>query len=309
MALDYLSLDISCIFTTPALLPTFKGSTLRGAFGHSLKSVSCTLRNQRCADCLLVNTCAYAIIFATEQQRLGRVAARPHPYIINPSPEQQREYDAGDVFSFNLILLGPATRFLPHIIYTVQEMGNRGLGKDARNGGGKYHISGVKHAGLEIYTSTVGVLNQPESFPRLEPDAEVGQDCEELGLHLLTPLRIKNNQSFVRKVTFSHLIRAALRRVSMLEDYYGGGEPAYDYRGLCQLAEDVQKVADDTAWLDYKRYSNRQKRDMMFGGLSGSMRFRGDLTPFIPLLRYAERVHLGKQTAFGLGRMRMEVEG
>lgn len=109
MAIPYLSLDITCQFTSPAQLPLFKGSTLRGALGHSLKKVSCALRRQECDSCLLSNSCAYALIFATEALSGDRIAARPHPYILNPPVEEKRDYAKGDFLNFNLVLLGDAT--------------------------------------------------------------------------------------------------------------------------------------------------------------------------------------------------------
>ena len=91
MSIPWLSLDISCRFLTPAHLPVFKGSTLRGAFGHALKTVACALRQQDCETCLLAQTCAYALIFATERLSGSHVTARPHPYIINPPAGGQQD--------------------------------------------------------------------------------------------------------------------------------------------------------------------------------------------------------------------------
>ena len=42
------------------------------------------------------------------------------------------------------------------------------------------------------------------------------------------------------------------------------------------------------------------------GGMQGSVTYEGELTEFLPLLRFCEAVNLGKQTAFGLGRIEVE---
>ncbi|OGP82815.1 MAG: hypothetical protein A2V87_10495 [Deltaproteobacteria bacterium RBG_16_58_17] len=42
---------------------------------------------------------------------------------------------------------------------------------------------------------------------------------------------------------------------------------------------------------------------MLMGGMVGRAVYAGDLVEFLPLIRFCERVHLGKQTAFGLGRI------
>ena len=45
------------------------------------------------------------------------------------------------------------------------------------------------------------------------------------------------------------------------------------------------------------------------GGVGGSIEFEGGLAPCLPLLRVAEVVHLGKETSFGLGKVRVELLG
>jgi CRISPR/Cas system endoribonuclease Cas6 (RAMP superfamily) len=45
---------------------------------------------------------------------------------------------------------------------------------------------------------------------------------------------------------------------------------------------------------------------MALGGFVGRVTFEGDLTPWWPLLQVGEVLHVGKGTAFGLGKYRME---
>jgi len=45
---------------------------------------------------------------------------------------------------------------------------------------------------------------------------------------------------------------------------------------------------------------------MLFGGLLGQLDLEGDLTPFVPLLRTAEILHVGKGATFGLWRIAVE---
>lgn len=48
-----------------SFLPEYKGSTLRGGFGHSFRRVCCTIRDQECNTCKLNQSCPYAYIFET----------------------------------------------------------------------------------------------------------------------------------------------------------------------------------------------------------------------------------------------------
>ncbi|RLB01906.1 MAG: CRISPR-associated protein Cas6, partial [Deltaproteobacteria bacterium] len=44
---------IECSFENEAILPYFKGSTIRGVFGIALKRVVCALKQLKCEECLL----------------------------------------------------------------------------------------------------------------------------------------------------------------------------------------------------------------------------------------------------------------
>ena len=41
---------------------------------------------------------------------------------------------------------------------------------------------------------------------------------------------------------------------------------------------------------------------MLMGGMIGAVTYTGDVTEFLPLIRFCEKVHIGKQTTFGLGK-------
>ena len=127
--------DFHCQFTTPALLPEFKGSMLRGAFGHALKKVVCALGRQHCDNCLLAPTCVYAFIFETNKtvpitnNGRPRNSGPPLPFVLKPPLAPDRDYRPGDPLEFGLTLFGRANDFLPHIVYAVEQMGESGLGK------------------------------------------------------------------------------------------------------------------------------------------------------------------------------------
>ncbi len=298
-----------CRFTTPALLPAFKGSTLRGALGHALKRISCALRRQQCSTCLLLESCAYSFIFEVSKtlpengNGQPRIAARPHPFVLDPPLSSQRSYAANDSCEFGLTLFGRANDYLPHIVYAVEQMGEAGLGKGAREEQGKFQLMAAHANDIEIYNGGRKVLAQNFSVPSLTLEPAPQEPVSSLIVKLLTPLRLKYLNQLQETLPFHVLIRAALRRIASLAEAYGDGEPDLDYAGLVRRAAKVETRQGDCQWLDLRRYSNRQKSEMLVGGLLGHMEYSGELAEFLPLLRFCEQAHLGKQTAFGLGKI------
>jgi len=119
-------------------------------------------------------------------------------------------------------------------------------------------------------------------------------------------LRRKEGNDLTHALPFHVLVRACLRRIAALEAAYGGGEPELDYSGLVARAREVRGSRSRLGWQDLRRYSNRQKTTVSLSGLCGDVTYEGELTEFLSILRYGEQVHIGKQTVFGLGRIRVE---
>jgi hypothetical protein len=97
-----------------------------------------------------------------------------------------------------------------------------------------------------------------------------------------------------------------LRRVSSLLNCHGEGEPPLDYRGLVKRAETVRIVDTDLNWFDWRRYSHRQDKSMLMGGMAGTVTYEGKIGEYMPLIEFCSKVHLGKQTSFGLGKIKAE---
>jgi hypothetical protein len=303
--------EFNCSFESGAILPEFKGSTLRGGLGRSLKRIACALHRQKCGDCLLVETCAYTFLFETKEGipvpgDAQRIPYRPHPYALVPPDTIKKEYNAGDKFSFSIILFGKANEFLPHILYAVQETGREGLGKKSQ-ANGRFRVDHVRNGNEFIYEE--GRLKTNTQLLDLAVGPYPADEIKEIMLSCKTPLRLKSGNHLQDGLPFHLLIRAALRRISSLEATYGDGEPLLDYKGLAARAADVHTVQTDCCWIDIERYSSRQKTAMLIGGIKGSLTYQGgNLAEFLPLLRYCEVTHLGKQTTFGLGRIQVAWE-
>ena len=301
-----------CRFTDSAILPTFKGSTIRGAFGNALKKAICVLRHQKCDTCILKNECLYIRIFEKSEDpppTNSRVPATPHPFVIEPPETKAIHFKTGDPLDFTLLLFGEANQKLPYFIYAFDQMGSAGIGKKAAEGYGRFVLETVTHEGTPIYQKSDGILKAPDTGTGivLKTTDNYPDHVNKIAIRFLTPLRLKFQNHFTEDLQFHVLIRSLLRRVSSLFEAYGGGEPDLPYRELVRKANEINIAHSSLDWSEFRRYSSRQKTDMIMGGISGEVVYEGDITPFMPIVDFCEEVHIGKQTTFGLGKFRAEV--
>jgi len=287
-----------------AFLPIYKGSTFRGAFGVALRKVVCTLRNKECQDCLLSSRCIYAQIFEPTSWNYcsSRTVAPPHPYIIEPDPSTRTRFSTGNLFCFNLLLFGEFVSYLPYFIYAVETMGTVGIGKRIGNGRAKFSIVKVSDECGEVIYDSCSKKIVPLIKPYTLPTPVMKDDVQGvLSISLKTPMRFKAGNKLSVKLTFEGFIKAALRRVSAMHDAYGDGDPPLNYKAIIAEAAIVATRNSALKWLDWKRYSNRQDEEMLFGGLQGNISFEGNIGKFMQIIEQARIIHVGKQATFGLG--------
>jgi hypothetical protein len=293
---------LRAVFEEAAILPPFKGSTFRGGFGQALKKVVCALKKEQCQDCLLRERCVYFTVFEVPSKP-GK-ATPPHPFVIEPSLSAATHFKAGDSFDFGLLLFGSANNYLPYFVYAFEHMGKMGLGRRINGKRPAFRLHTVTSGEEVLYEAGTGILkNAPVTDLKM---AEFDPGCKDVGgatLILQTPLRLKYHNRLSAQLPFHVLVRAALRRISALNKYFGEGEPPLDYKGLVIRAREMRVTGSTLRWFDISRYSNRQQASMLIGGMVGSVTYQGNLKEFIPLLRYCEKVHLGKATTFGLGKI------
>lgn len=322
-----------CEFEGPALMPAYKGSTLRGLFGNGLRKVVCALKQQECGQCLLRRQCLYARVFEThlamDMPEGSRISSPPHPFVIEPPMTNQMDFEKGSLLECSLILFGEAVHSLPYFVYTFDRMGTIGVGKRINGKRGRFRLKEVRAGDTPIYSDSDQKLRQPDTLEvlSLTPAEEnpgskrtIMREGKKIESHaqerdrgkepsftvrvtLETPLRFKFENRLKADLPFHVLVRAMLRRISSLFAVYGNGEPDLDYQGLVNRAGSVRVAENRLSWFDWRRYSNRQERKMFMGGMTGSVTYEGNLAEYLPLLHFVEKTHLGKNTSFGLGKI------
>ncbi|MFN3531865.1 MAG: CRISPR system precrRNA processing endoribonuclease RAMP protein Cas6 [Candidatus Brocadia sp.] len=306
-------------------LPSYKGSTFRGAFGTQFKKVVCALKKEDCRDCLLKQRCIYAYIFESyppdDANVLGKVNAIPHPFIIEPPEEEKQRYLEGEIFSMGLILIGDAIQYLPYFIYTFDLLGKNGIGR----GRGScqllevYTVSPMGDTKLIYCSETRKVESFSEDCINLSQSIlammegkgsnSAHNDPEEITLRFLTPTRLKYDGKLTIDLEFHVFVRQLLRRLFLLWHYYckkslsDDGLPGEGYhRMIIDKACTISIKESNLRWHDWERYSRRQDARMKLGGFVGDIAYTGAISPFYPFVETGEILHVGKGTSFGLGK-------
>ncbi len=291
-------------------LPRYKGSVFRAGLGAALRQIACSPgRNGQCGACLLAGECAYARLIETpvrpgDSGLTAGMADAPHPMVLRPPLSSNQHYKTGDSLVAEVILIGDAMRFTPQLICAFHDFSRAGIG----NSRGKFSLERVfavtGGACKSIYACGDSALKDVswamKAADLLSKDNKI--DAGRLTVTLETPLRAKLHGSLCDTLNFQSLMKSILRRIRVLDSLYCDGTMAFDHRKLIALSAHVETIAENIWWVDWTRYSHRQKASLKMGGLIGNLEFQGEFSEFMAFLRLGEILHVGKGTAYGMGK-------
>ena len=308
---------VTFIAGQPLDLPSYLGSTLRGAFGHAFRAVACPARIDE--PCPIPSQCPYHLIFETSPPP-GSDALRTHdeiprPFVIAPADSVQadsgehgrRLFEPGDEVSFELVLIGRAQEFFPYFVVALREVNRIGRGRQAIE---LQRIDAMGTGASQsrvVYTASENLVNGSAYSISLEACAD-GLPDGPLTIEFLTQTRLKHEGRFVRTPEFQILFRRLLGRLSSLSRFHCGAPLDVDFRELIDQAASIGLIKDDTKWTRWQRYSSRQGRRMEWEGIVGRATYEGDFAPFWKFLSFGQFIHVGHGATFGLGKYRMDLE-
>ncbi len=320
------TLDFSIRARTRLELPPYKGSTFRGGIGAALGQMCCPFWGDKvkkphiCKKCPKKKTCIYLFLFETPRppdslvlkgsEKKNEVEEMPHPFILEPPLEERTSYLPGETLTFSIVLVGSGAKYWNSIVQAVKKLGQIGLGKNCSRGLGRFDLISVVSQGQKIYDDNVRVSNSfaPENCMSSIPTDIDSKPIYRLVLELLTPIRLQYQGRLGIHAEFSIMVTNLQRRLSSLGDLYcglgcwGSATDGPDRKKILAEAKEVKIEKAALSWVDYERYSQRQEKRLKLGGFKGRITYRGNLTPFCPLLKAGEHLHVGRMTSFGLGK-------
>ncbi len=316
--IPYVRLRCTLEACEPVRLPAYHGSLLRGAFGNALRRIVCAVgRHQPCGTCRLRHACLFTRLFETfidgePPPFLGGLETPPRPYVFEPRSDR-RDFGPGDLLGFDLLLIGRAAELMGHSLLAVERMAAAGLG--SRRARFKLAEAGVaaENGRNRPLVERGALVTGAKADPQWTGGGHEGEDGRlmDLGpvvLRFLSPTRLKVRGRLAAGVGFRDLAFAMLRRTVELAHFYvPGATTDWNLASLLARTTGVRITSSDLRWHDWQRYSQRQRTKMTLGGFTGGMTLEGDVAPFVPLLRTAEVLHVGKGATFGLGKVEVRL--
>ncbi len=271
--IEYMKLDVLLKEKDIKVLP-FIGSTLRGAFGVSLKKVVCINPSYNCENCFAKDTCLYYDFFE-EKNKI-------HQYRFDFELNQTN-------YKFTLYLFEDAQKYLPYVVSSIHRMlTQEGLTKDRI----KFEIEKIICNNKVIFEDNNFNLKNIKSFKFIPRDIK-----DAVRVDFVTPLRIKyQNKLLVKKPPLELILSSIQNRLNQLK-----GLPIVKLT----FTPNYQEKNSYIIFKDQTRRSNRQKTKLQIGGIVGFIEYEKIDSKSLLLLQIGEIIGVGKQTVFGMGKIRV----
>lgn len=275
---DILRLHCTLKLQKGGQLPAYKGAMWHGWLGQQLQQQDPQL---------------YHLLFQQHEDQ------QPKPYLINVGADYRQHWQANELITVELVLLGHATELADRLLTALQTAPQRGLGPE-RLPFTWQSLASVLPGRIRpgLHTTSLKDWLQPVT-PSLHT---------ELALQLQSPLRMKYRGQFIRQgvPSLALLLKQISRRLGLITLYWVNEDPQLQQQ-LQQLPQlgDYDNRGSCTRFEDWQRYSLRQQEPLPFGGLTGQLCYHGDVAAAIPWLQLGEQLHIGGKTTFGLGRYQL----
>jgi len=338
--LEYVKLRLTFRVLSDLVLPYYKGSTLRGLFKTSLKRICCPDSVSRCHECMLARECVYSIV---TEHRTETGENTVLPYGISCSSLLSQFYGAGEMVSFDFVLLGRATAYIAYVIASLSNWDRLSPGRfqplitereileygepyrwpDDIRPKGRLRLERVE----QITNSGPKTLYSPGA-PLSPPDAEtlsigaLSQGASwQVKTDFVAPTRIfrkvqdqktgKRKKRLIPPESFSFelLLRSVFTRYCELCKYFRDEPLDTNRLGLDDALEAAGSVTINENRMEMekvRRYKRNNTRWEHYDGFLGEVVFENVPGSLIPWIMAGELFHVGKFPTLGYGEYRAE---
>jgi hypothetical protein len=266
------------------------GNVIRGALGRILRDTA--------------SPAAYARLFEPGSQLSGVKSGPapsglddwPRPFILRADELDGRTIPENGLFCFDVHIFDTRPTILTYFHEAFSQLGGQGIGP----GHGRATLERAEQVDLD------GRVTPVANAVPLAVDLGAHQEpVEHIEVRFVSPTELKSDGAIVPRPEFAVLFARLRDRVSTLRALYGEGPLDIDFRGMGERAASVRMTRCDVQWGKVERRSGRTGQVHPLGGFTGTADYAGELAEFIPWLRAARWVGVGRQTVWGKGDVRV----
>jgi len=299
--IDYVKVCFKLIFIENTTMPQDKTSAFRGGIGEMLLLKFCT-ENRQCDSCALTATCrAKSIMYSDFAIKPKFVTTGESIGYVLECRDKAKKYSEGDFLNIELTLFGKNIGFLSDYYDAIKSLGEVGVGKNKS----KFLIYDC------IYADDIENVNLSMIKTMSLADYVSNRfiDKSNYEIRFESPLTVKYGGDIISDFDMDAILTSLLRRIYMLNCFEGHeilSPPGRNSSHFSVIDSDCIKVS-------VCRYSMKKKQSMHLNGIEGKVCIQTNdntcdylsIQDEIKLLYAAEIVHIGKNTSFGFGRIRI----
>jgi hypothetical protein len=221
----------------------------------------------------------------------------PRPFVLRVAHLDGLTIQPGESFYLDAHVFDMREPALEHFRAALILLADKGLGP----GRGRAELERTEQ--LDLSGASRALWDSPGPPSTVLLDAE--EPVESVVIRFETPTELKSDGELAARPEFPILFRRLRDRISTLRSLYGAGPVEVDFRGMGERAQSVRMTRCQLNWERVQRKSGRTGQVHSIGGFTGEAEYRGDLGEFLPWLKAARWVGVGRQTVWGKGDVRV----
>ncbi len=290
--------------------PGKSGNVVRGAFGTIFRHLVCLDQCHDSRNCEERATCAYARIFepvAVAAEGPSGLHDWPRPFVFRAAHLDGETIDPGKPFHFDVHLFDLKDPAIVYFVLAFAQIVKEGIGP-RRGRAALVRASQLDAAGriaAQIYNGQTFTNQQLPPPIRLDLNSR-DESISKVQVRFATPTELKHGQLLATRPEFPVLFGRIRDRLSTLRALYGSGPLPIDFKALGERAAQVKMTGANLRFSDAERRSARTGERHPLGGFVGEVQYEGELAEFMPYLRAARWVGVGRQTVWGKGVLEVQ---
>ena len=222
----------------------------------------------------------------------------PRPFVLRVAHLDGLTIPAGKTLFLDVHVFDVHQPALVHFRAALGRLTEKGLGP----GHGRARLERTEQLDLNDNAEPVQEAAGQPSVVSLEPEPT---PVPAVTVRFRTPTELKSGGSVADRPQFPVLFGRLRDRISTLRSLYGAGPLAIDFRTMGEHAARIRMRRCELTWEQVNRRSGRTGQVHSIGGFTGEAEYEGELAEFLPWLRAARWVGVGRQTVWGKGDVRV----